>query len=100
MLLIYWTVWLLVIALGGSYLLNEGVTTTATLNDTAIASEETDTGGLFGSGVSFGRYFALATFGIGLPSSTPSWFAMMFFAWQTIVTSLTVGFIVSSIWDG
>jgi hypothetical protein len=35
-----------------------------------------------------------------LPASTPSWFAIMFAVWQTVVTIMSVGFVISSIWDG
>lgn len=69
-------------------------------NDSRLQGSEIDTGGLFGSGVSFSRFFGLITLGIGLPDDTPSWFAVMFFLWQTIVTILSVGFVISSIWDG
>lgn len=88
----------LVFISGGSYL--TGATSSVYLNSTTINADELDRGGLFGTGVSFGRFVGLVTIGIGLPSDTPSWFVVMFMVWQTIFFILTVGFVVSSIWDG
>lgn len=70
------------------------------LNSTNLTSSEIDTGGLFGTGVSFGRFFGFVTIGIGLPDDTPSWFSIMFSLWQTIFLIFTIGFVISSIWDG
>jgi len=100
MLLIYYTIIALVLGFGVSVFADKGYTSTIDLNDSDIASSEIDTGGLFGSGVSVGRFITLVTFGIGLPSDTPNWFQIMFISWQTLVTIFTVGFIISSIWNG
>ncbi len=100
MLLIYYSFISIFFALGGAVLTNEGFSTNVDLNATDITSEEIDTGGIFGTGVSFVRFAVMVLFGIGLPSGTPSWFAIMFASWQTLVTIFSVGFIVSSVWDG
>lgn len=70
------------------------------LNSTDITSDEVDRGGLFGTGVSFIRFAGMITFGVGLSSDTPVWFSTIFIFWQSIVTILTLGFVVSSIWNG
>lgn len=88
----------LVFLLGGSTM--DGYSSSVELNSTDISEPEIDTGGLFSSGVSFGRFFTLITAGIGLPDDTPAWFGIMFSAWQIIINILAVGFIISSIWDG
>lgn len=69
-------------------------------NETDISSEEIDRGGLFNTGVSFDRFLFFIGLGIGLPDDTPNWFALIFFLWQTIVTIFSIGFLISSIWDG
>jgi hypothetical protein len=70
------------------------------LDDGELASTEIDQGGLFNTGVSFGRFFGLMTIGIGLPDDTPSWFQILFSLWQTLLLIFSAGFIISSIWDG
>lgn len=72
----------------------------ASFNDTSLSDDEIDTGGLFGTGVSFGRFALFVTLGIGLPDDTPSWFSSIFIIWQSMVTILAVGFVISSIWNG
>lgn len=70
------------------------------LNNSDLNSAELDQGGLFNTGVDFGRFTSLITIGVGLPSDTPSWFSWTFAIWQTIVLIFSVGFIISSIWNG
>jgi len=72
----------------------------ASINGSELSEDETDTGGLFSVGVSVARFFALVGFGVGLPSSVPSVIATTFMIWQSLITMFTVGFIISSIWDG
>jgi len=79
---------------------DEGYTSNIDFNDSSLTANETGTGGLFGSGISFGRWFTMVFFGIGLPSSTPSWFAVIFAIWQSVLTIFGIGWIVSSIWNG
>lgn len=67
---------------------------------TNFQSEDLPKGGLFDSGVSFGRFIGIVTFGVGLPEDTPTWFSLLFILWQTIVTIFFIGFIISSIWNG
>jgi len=101
-LLIYYVILSLTFVLG-SDIFNEASgynITDSPLNSSDLTGSEIDQGGLFGTGVSFSRFFLFVTFGIGLPSDTPQWFTILFFAWQTIITVLAIGFIISSIWDG
>jgi len=70
------------------------------LNDSDLSSSEVDTGGVFSGGIDFGRFATLITVGIGLPDDTPTWFAWIFAIWQTMFLIFTVGFFISSIWDG
>ena len=100
LLLVYYGLLSLFFILGGSIISDAGYTTNIELNSTSLTSSEIDTGGIFNTGVSFGRFFSLITFGIGLPSDTPIWFAIMFGVWQTIFTIFAVGFVISSIWNG
>ena len=79
---------------------SDGYNSTIALNDSALNSEEIDTGGLFGSGVSFGRFFAWVGFGVGLPDDTPTFFSIMFIAWSSLMSILALMFVISSIWDG
>lgn len=81
-------------------MLDEGFTTNIVLNDSALSSEEIDTGGLFGTGVSFSRFFLFIGLGVGLPADTPSWFSTIFTLWQTCLTIFVIAFIISSIWNG
>lgn len=101
MLLVYWSVWLLIITSAyTSVLSDDNVTTTVSLNNSEFGANETVSAGLFSSGLSFSRWFSLAFFGIGLGTSTPVWFSVLFSAWQTIVSVFTIGFVISSIWNG
>lgn len=101
MILIYWSVFIAIFAVGGATVLTDaGYSVDAPLNDSTYGVDETDTGGLFSTGVSFGRFIGFALFGIGLPSSTPTWMAILISIWQTLWTIFTAGFLISSIWDG
>lgn len=92
---------LLIFSVGGAtVLIDDGYSVSATLNESAVNPGEVDTGGLFGTGVSFTRFVGFALFGLGMGSSTPTWMAVMVAIWQTLWTIFTIGFIVSSIWDG
>lgn len=103
-LLVYWIFWILFLTTSGTPFLSQGYTTTAEnkINNTAINPSETDTGGLFGTGVSFGRFIAFGTFGVGIPESAnvPDFFALIIAVWQTMVTFITVMWIISAIWNG
>jgi len=70
------------------------------LDSTALSDNEVDRGGLFGTGVSFGRFISLSTIGFGMPDTLPSWFKLGFSAWQTIFLIFTIGFIIDAIWSG
>lgn len=99
-LLIYYATVSAFFIFAGDVLSSEGYNVNASLNSSQLSGDEIDTGGLFGSGISFSRFAAIVTFGIGLPGSIPIWFAVMFAIWQTALTVFTVGFVISSIWDG
>ncbi len=101
MFLIYYSVVSLLFLVAGSPIATDpGYTSNIYLNDTALGSSEVDTGGLFGTGVSFGRFFIFITFGIGLPADTPGFMSIIFFLWQTAMTILAVMWVISSIWNG
>ena len=98
-ILLYYGIISLVFITGGSHL--TGYSSSVNLNSTNISADELDRGGLFSSGISFGRFISLVTIGVGgLPSDTPTWFTLMFAVWQTTFLIFSVGFIISSIWDG
>lgn len=96
----YWGLFLAMFVLSEGLLLNEGYSIHAELNSTELASSEVDTGGLFGTGVSLGRFVAFTLFGVGLPSDTPFWISVPVAIWQTMFTIFTVGFVISGIWNG
>lgn len=62
--------------------------------------DEITTGGIFGSGLSFGRFLTLTFFGIGMPDDTPAWAALIFGICQSCITFIGVGWFISSIWNG
>jgi len=99
MFLIYYSILGLVFLVGASHI-DEDITTNININTTGVDDSEIDTGGLFNTGVSFSRFLMFISFGIGLPSSTPIWFSVLYGIWQTIITILALGFIISSIWNG
>jgi len=89
---------ILVFAFGATEL--TGFSENISLNDSALSAGEIEQGGFFTVGVSVARFVGWVGFGIGLPEDTPTWFSTIFFAWQTMITIFTAGFIISSIWDG
>lgn len=76
------------------------VTTNIDLNVSDLSDDEVDTGGLFGQGVDFGRFAGFVLFGIGLPSDTPILISIIFGVVQSLITIFSVGWFVSSIWNG
>jgi len=84
----------------GIFEAGDGYNNTIALNDSSLSSEEIDEGGFFGTGVSFGRFFGWVGFGVGLPSDTPLFFSLLFIAWSTLMTILTIMWIINSIWSG
>ena len=99
MIICYYAVMTIFLSYGLSYT-DDTYTYSNPLNESELSDSEIDTGGVFGTGVSFGRFFGLVTIGIGLPDDTPTFFKTMFIAWQTVLLILSVGFLISSIWDG
>lgn len=70
------------------------------LNDSNIQNSEIDKGGLFGTGVSFGRYIGFVFFGIGLPPDTANFFIILFAIWQSIITIISITLVITAIWNG
>jgi len=77
-----------------------GYTTTIDLTNLNTTQTNTQEGGLFSTGVDFGRFFTLLAFGVGLPDDTPDFMKIFFMLLQTIVLIMTIAFIISSIWNG
>lgn len=84
----------------GSVFAANGYNNTIALNDSELSSSEIDSGGLFGTGVSFLRFTGFVLFGVGVPGSVPLFIRLLIAAWQTAITIFTVGWVISSIWDG
>lgn len=80
--------------------ISDSYSTTVDLNNSAMNPNEIDTGGVFGTGVSFTRFAGFVAFGIGLPDSTPNTFRYVFALIMSSVTIFTIGFVVASIWNG
>lgn len=100
LLLLYYSIISLTFVFGASEGIFDDYNSTITINDTDLSVNEQDTGGLFNTGVSFGRFFAFVGFGVGLPSDTPQGMIIFMIAWQTMVSIFSVGFILDSIWSG
>ena len=98
LILVYYIVLASVILMGGASV--GDATLTGALNTSSISASELDKGGLFGTGIDFGRFAGLITIGVGLPSDTPSWVSTMFIIWQSVFLIFTIGFVVSAIWNG
>ena len=99
MLLMYYSLISIFFLMADSDLIS-GYNTTVDLNTSELQSGEIEQGGLFTIGVSFSRFFSFVGFGVGLPADTPNWFNIIFIVWQSMMLIFTVGFIVSSIWNG
>lgn len=101
MILTYWVLFILVFGtVGGDILISEGYSLTASFNESGLTDPEIDRGGLFNTGVSFTRWLGFMAFGIGLPDTIPVYVSIPIMLWQTMFTIFTIGFIVSSIWNG
>lgn len=104
LLLLYYGVLSLVFLLGAGTItgdgINDSINFTGNLTQQGLADSELTEGGLFSSGVSFSRFTLLLGFGIGLPETTPTIMSACFIVWQSIILIFTVGFIISSIWNG
>jgi len=72
----------------------------ASINNSALGSDETDVGGLFSTGVKLDRFFLLVGFSIGLPSTVPTVIAYAFILWQSVITMFSAGWLISSFWNG
>lgn len=72
--------------------------TTFQFNNSQISGDEQDTGGIFGSGVSFSRFLMFV--GIGYGIDAPLFFQLIFSTWQIIINIFALGFFISAIWNG
>jgi len=100
-LLIYYSFLGMLFTFGGEYFSDStGYTQEFNLDSRELQASETDTGGVFGSGISFSRFTGLISLGIGLPSATASWFKLLFAVWQTGLLIFSIGFVLDSIWGG
>lgn len=99
LLILYYSVLSIFILGSGDILTDDGLTSDINMSSIDV-SEETDTGGLFGTGISFGRFFGLILFGIGLPASSPTWLMLLWGVWQTGFTIFGIGWFINSIWGG
>jgi hypothetical protein len=98
-ILLYYGILSSFLILGGSAI--TGVSGGANLTGSDLTSNETQySGGVFGSGISFARFAGLITIGVGLPNESPAWFVTLFFMWQSIFLIFSVGWFISSIWNG
>jgi len=97
-LLMYYGMLASVLLFGGEYF--GDYSSNIEFNTSELQSDEIDVGGLFGTGISFGRFTAILGFGVGLPPDTPTWFALIFGMWETCMTLFSIGWLISSIWDG
>ena len=100
MILVYYSMISLFFIMSVSFGIYDDVDVNIDLNSTGITPDEYDRGGLFGTGISFGRFFGMIGFGVGLSDDTPAWFNLIFVFWQTVITILSLGFVISSIWNG
>ena len=100
MILIYYTFLSVFFLFGASEGVYEDFDINASMNNTELTEGEVDTGGLFGTGVSFGRFTMFLLMGIGLGSTVPTWFVIVFAFWQILLNILIIGWIINSIWSG
>lgn len=100
LILIYYTIIGLTFTMGGAYLSGFNETYSSTLNTSTLDPGEIHEGNLFDTGVSFARFFGFIAFGVGIPGSVPTWFQIIFSAWQTILFIFVLGWVINSIWSG
>lgn len=99
-LLIYWGFFITMAFFSVGTMMEGDIEVNATLNSSAMGAGELDTGGLFGTGVSLGRFAGMAIYGVQFLGDAPSWFTTPFAVWQSIFLIFTIGFVISSIWNG
>lgn len=100
LLLLYYSILSSLFLLSDGFMTEQGFQADIALDDSELNNADIDKGGLFNTGVNFGRFFIFIGFGVGLSSDTPTWFSLMFGLWQTLVTILSIAFIIDSIWSG
>lgn len=104
LLLFYWCVWLLIVATaGGTILSGAGFSTTggniSTFSNSTSMINQSGIFGIVGGISNIGSFAMFALFGIGF-TGAPAWFAVMFSIWQTAITVITIGFLISIVWNG
>ncbi len=100
LILFYYACASLILVGSGSVFEDTDVEATFIDAESPITDPEIDEGGFFNTGVDFGRFFSLLLLGIGLPTDTPVFFAIIFAVWQSIFSVFAIGFVISSIWNG
>ena len=83
----------------GSVFTDAGFNSTININATDITEGETATG-VFDVLPDLARFIGFVGFGIGIPGDVPEFFQLLFTLFQTTITLLSIGWVVSSIWDG
>jgi len=102
---LYWTFISLMFLVGaGSYngFTDNGFSSDVDINASGFDDSEIDSGGFFtgliGIFTAMGRFIGFVAFGITpVLTGTPQ---ILFSAWETLLSILTIGFIISAFWDG
>lgn len=89
---VYYSLIGLFFAIGQPYL--SDASTNININSTSIQGSDLGSGSFADVLGVFGRFVAFTFFGLGLPTSTPVWFAVMVFAWQSILTAVFVAMLL------
>lgn len=105
-LIMYWTIWILIMTIGVSdgsnIFVNNNYNMTGQMNSSGFSTSEIDTGGIFAFFdaifTSLGRFIGLIFFGLTPALSGLS--QLIVSAWNTAITLYTIAFIISSIWNG
>jgi hypothetical protein len=101
-LLFYWSAWVVVLAAGGSALFSDVNSTGGNITGFTSDPDIIDDGGIFGIGgglASLGDFLLFAGFGIGL-NNIPWWVQLPFTVLCTVMSILTIAFLVTIVWNG
>jgi len=105
---LYWVTFFLIFMPGVSSPISSDYNVTGSFNSSAFQESEVDTGGILGGifgnivGIATAglRFFGMAIFGINLAPTAPSYIQTFLVIWQSFITMLSIGFIISIFWDG
>lgn len=102
---IYYTLISLVFLVGaGSYngFTDEGYTHNVDINATGFDADEVDSGGFFSGAIgiftAMGRFVLFVAFGVTPILAGTS--QILFSAWETLLTLITIAMIIAGFWDG